>query len=215
MRTVEKAKLHELVGLDVSNHKSSGLLPFRASKRKLVLDNPLSVVLSADRPSVFDFVSLGEVLNVGIRRRRRDPVHHGRGEGCIFLDPIGELWVYDLGILSNDTLHQAAVHRQVVTRKDGIRSHAAIHALLKASYDVSNRSYWNVRIGEIVLNHRVFNIQVTGRIVNSVSFLCHGKRRDASIRRCKTVDDSSGSVTTVSSVQIVDNRPDHLNGSCF
>ena len=86
VRGVEHAQLGLLVGGDVRHELDAGELPARPPCREDVLEHPLGERLGDDGPRVVDARG-AQPRPVGVRRRRDDPVDHGRREGDVAPGP--------------------------------------------------------------------------------------------------------------------------------
>ena len=87
---VEDAHLQVLEGRDVGDELRAREIPRRAAAGEAVLDHPLAERLAADEGGVGVAVGGLERGDVRGRRRRDDAVDHGRGEGGVGGDPVGE-----------------------------------------------------------------------------------------------------------------------------
>ncbi len=121
MARVQQPELHQFVRLDVCDELGSRSFPRRAPLREVVLDDPLEERLGDDRPGLVRAEAPRDLGAVGLRRRRRDPVDHRRGEGDLGLDPVRELRIGLPGEAGHRRAGDGAVVLDVVAGQHGER----------------------------------------------------------------------------------------------
>ena len=100
--------------LDIADECRAGEIPLRHRPGEAVFDHPLPKRFAdSDRLIAIAEIAL-DLIAVGLGDGRRDAVDHGRGEGCVDVDPLQKGGAAALCQRAHDRAEDGAVGRDVV-----------------------------------------------------------------------------------------------------
>ena len=196
---VQHPHLQALEWSHVVDEARAGEIPARRAASEAVLDHPLPERLAADRGAVAIAVVALERREVGWRRRRHDAVDHGRGEGGVAADPVGEPAAAPLGEQPHHALEDAAVAGDVVAADQGQRLPVRQPPPLEGLRQQAGQAAWRLGSREVVGDVRILVVERPARRAMAVALFGHrdrdhvdrgvGERRERGPGRALAVDD--------------------------
>mmetsp|Transcript_102039 Transcript_102039/g.295260 ORF Transcript_102039/g.295260 Transcript_102039/m.295260 type:complete len:402 (+) Transcript_102039:357-1562(+) len=153
MSSVQNSQLSQLIGGDVGNELDTNLLNGRAlSVDEIVFNNILSERLAEDGVGILELVFGFHVFDFLGSSSRDDSVNHTVGEGHIFLDPLGKVFILKSGKVADNLFGTVTIVGNVITAKDGEGVGSSISSLSKSLDDNTNDRHGLVRVSNIVLD---------------------------------------------------------------
>src|ERR1700730_1187407 len=116
---------------------------------------------------------------------RSDAFSHAIRECPVLLEPISQLRITQLDESEQHLLRYLPITLQVVARHDCKRRESPIPASLECFREVTEGAFGLVRVGQVMLNIRVFCIKFACTLMHIIATLGDCEGDNCCIRRCQ------------------------------
>ena len=179
---VEHPQLHHFKRHDVFNKLRADFIPRRAAADEAIFNHPLAERFAGDGARIVDPKLVGNLLQRFRRRRGYDAVNHGAREGGMGFNPCRQQRVARLGQAKHRHFRHVAILADVIAghHRKGLKP--LLTAQAQRFDDITYGGFRRLRVGEVVLNQRVVEIELAAGRIGAVAFFSDRQGDDCRVR---------------------------------